>query len=731
MKAFPLLLLLTMLFTFSLADDINLDETGWPKEVKFKKGIVTIYQPQIEEFKDDKIQARAAFSATPKGKQAIFGAMWFSSRVQTDTDERLVRFDNIVIEDFKFPEGDDGQVKKLRRALSERLTGLGMIMSLDRFIAELEILKKEWSGQSDQFKHDPPDIYFETTPAVLVYIDGDPILKDVENTSVEYVVNTPYFLVHEKSSKKYYLKGGKWWYTSNNVIAGWKSIDKPPKDIRKMADKAFEGQETEMDSLANELKEPPKVIVSTKPAELIQTDGKPEMKPVKGTDLLFLTNSESDILMDINSQQYYILISGRWYRSKQLDTNTWEFVDPKKLPEEFKKIPPDSDIADVLYNVPGTEQSREAILQNSIPQTAEIDRKTAKVEVSYDGDPEFKKIESTSISYAVNSDKTVLLIDGKYYCVDEGVWFVAPKATGNWEVCVEVPEEVKDIPPSSPAYNVKYVYVYDYTPEVVYVAYTPGYYGSYVYGGTVIYGTGYWYRPWYHHYYYPRPVTFGFGVHYNPWTGWGFSFGVSYGWLSFGWHSHGHYGWWGPAGYRYGYRHGYYHGYRHGYYHGARAGYRAGYHAGRYNNIYRTRPTGVVRTGTPHPSTRPVSRPSTRPSTKPSTRPVTKPTTRPAQKGKPTTRPANPSVGGKPSDRSARPKTKDNNVYTDKSGNIYRRDKSGSWQQRQNGQWNRVGTTQQNRSKAQPNLNRQYQSRQRGATRTNAYRNRAGGMRRR
>ena len=74
----------------------------------------------------------------------------------------------------------------------------------------------------------------------------------------------------------------------------------------------------------------------------------------------------------------------------------------------------------------------------------------------------------------------------------------------------------------------KYVYVYDSTPSVVYVGYTPGYVGCYPWGPTVVWGTGYAYRPWYGAYYYPRPVTWGIGVSYNPWTGWSMGFGWSW-----------------------------------------------------------------------------------------------------------------------------------------------------------------------------------------------------------
>ncbi len=95
-------------------------------------------------------------------------------------------------------------------------------------------------------------------------------------------------------------------------------------------------------------------------------------------------------------------------------------------------------------------------------------------------------------------------------------------------------------------YNVKYVYIYDTTPDVVYVGYTPGYTGCYVYGSTVVYGTGYYYSGWHGTHYYARPATYGFAVRYNPWTGWSVGFGMTFGaptsWYSF-------HGYWGPRYY--------------------------------------------------------------------------------------------------------------------------------------------------------------------------------------
>ncbi len=158
------------------------------------------------------------------------------------------------------------------------------------------------------------------------------------------------------------------------------------------------------------------------------------------------------------------------------------------------------------------------------------------------------------MGYAVNASTAVIRVRGLFYDCDRGVWFVGPTPSGPWAVCDAVPPAIYTIPPRYPVYYTRYVRVYSYTPDVVYVGYTPGYTGSYVYGGTVIYGTGYYYRPWYRHYYYPRPWTWGFGFHYNPWTGWSLGYSTGW-WRPRGWFAYNNWGrvregWWGPVGYR-------------------------------------------------------------------------------------------------------------------------------------------------------------------------------------
>jgi len=723
MKKLFLVIIVSLISIPSIFAD---EETGfqWPKEIIKKKTTVTLYQPQYDSFKNNILEGRMALSVTKKGEEPVFGALWFKARLATDLEERTAVIERITIEKIYFPGVEDtAKIEKLSGLLKEEIESWDVVMSLDRLMASLEQVE-DLKSLSANLNNTPPDIYFRIEPSALVSIDGEPKLKEIEGASFEYVVNTPFFIVKD-SKNKYYIKGGKFWYVSSNVSSAYKHTEKVPADIEKFAADNIQNQDQdkEIDSVSMNITEAPELIVVTKPSELVSTDGEPDYASIEGTTLLYVANSTDDIIMDINSQNHYVLIAGRWYYSKSLNDGDWKFAEPEDLPEDFNKIPEDSDMANVRPSIPGTPEAENALLEQAIPQTATVDRKTAKVEVQWDGDPKFEKIEGTDVSVAKNTDKTVLLIQNKYYCVDDAIWFVADKPTGPWVVSDVRPDEVDQIPPESEAYNVKYVYIYESTPEVVYVGYLPGYNYSYVYGGCVVYGTGYYYRPWYGAYYYPRPVTFGFGVHWNPWTGGGFSVGFSYGWVGWGFHPYRR-AYWGPRGYHRGYRHGYSRGYRHGYNRGYARGARAGYAAGsRNSNVYKNRSNGVK-----------------------------------------TSNRASVGQGNRNLNNKTRPSTKPNNVYADKKGNVYQRDKGGNWENKNNKSTRQpsqqpsqkpsqkpaqqpqnkpsTGQTQQNRkgssgmsSQQKQNLNRSHQNRSTGTQNYNRARSsgysggsRGGGM---
>jgi len=681
-QLFLIAILFTGLWTSfsSFAQNTTGDNT-WPREVKTNKGVVVIYQPQVETLTDLLLEARTAIAVTPKGEnKPVFGAAWFTSQISTERDTRMVSLTNIKVTAIKFPGANEEDKQALVKVLEKKIPKWTISLSLDRLITSLDYHPDD--GTMDQFNNQPPEIIYAEEPSILVVLDGDPIFKDLTNgPGYLEIINTPFFLVSDATKKTFYLYGGDTWYTSHNLDGEWGVSNKVPYVLANLVQQAEKEKSSEPE---NAVSGPVKVFLRTHPAELIQAKGKSKFSPVKNTNLLYMTNSEDDILMDIGTQQYYVLISGRWYHSSSLTGNNWIYAPQDQLPEDFAKIPAKSEIGNVRANVAGTPESRESILDNTIPQTAEIDRNKATVEVSYDGNPQFERIKGTDMEYAVNTDKSVMKINNRYYCCNDAVWFVSNGSYGPWRVCVDVPNVVQDIPPEYPIYNVKYVHIYQYTPQVVYVGYTPAYLGSYVHHGTVIYGTGYNYRPWYRYNYYARPITYGFGVHYHPYTGWGFSYGVRHGWFHTGYGyrtvNYARGGWWGPGGYATGYRYGYGIGFHYGYSAGWSSGARAVYwesnrkaYNTRSENIYKDGVTGVISTRSSH------------------------------RRGSTTNR--NMIDAQKQVSRSSVEVPRQNNVYTDENGQVYRRTNNG-WQKRDNNRWTSSGTPSNQGSQTGNNGNR-------------------------
>ena len=710
----------TLSFLLLLPAAPGLFAADWPREIDSPQGTITIYQPQIDSYKGNSMSARSAISVTPHGgSEPVFGAVWLECRVNTDRPTRTVRLEDVKVRQIKFPEGKDEETGAIAATLEEEIPRLDLTFSLDELLEGLDTAQKEQES-ANELDVTPPRIVVRDHPAVLVLIDGEPVFIDVEGTGLRRVANTPFFLVQDNGTGQLFLKGGDLWYHAADIAGPWQTTGTPPAEAvalsEKTASEAQAGEDTKGASVPASTGRIPEIVVSTVPAELIASDGPLRMSPVNGTGLLYAANTASKLFLVIASQEYYILISGRWYAAKRLD-GTWSYVASDRLPADFANIPPGSERDDVLANVAGTVPAKEAVLDAQIPQTAEVDRMQATSSAEYDGAPQFERIENTEMAYAVNASSPIIEVRGRYYNCDRGVWFEGATPTGPWGVCVAVPPVIYTIPPRSSVYYVRYVRVYSYTPSVVYVGYTSGYTGCYVYGGSVVYGTGYAYRPWFRHYYYPRPWTWGFGVHYDPWTGW--SLGYSGGWWRpRGWIAYNNWGivragWWGPVGYRPIYR--------------AAAGpvYREGFHpvyrpllperGGRGPAYGSTRSTGPVRTSTVY------DRWSTG-----VTRPAAGDRPRPAMDMQRGANPASRQPQG--TDRPAMRRTprnsgRPNDVYATPEGNIMRQTPRG-WQQRDRNTWKNAGN-----APEASGVDRDSRVRQRGADRSSSFRKPAGGAR--
>ncbi|MBR5624180.1 hypothetical protein IKW72_04145 [bacterium] len=539
--------------------------SDWPCEVKTGDAVFQIFEPSVELFADNNLRLRSAV-AIQKTKESeaepVYGAVWLTALSSNDTVNRKVTCDSLRVTKFKCPDEEDQEVA-YAAALQSELSKVDMVLNLD-YVLNLEKEEAYQTRNEGELKNDPPKILCVTNATVLVQIDGAPVMRNLDSEGkFEAVANTPYCLVFDTQRKCYYLKGSTYWLTAPTLQSAFTPASGVPDAVKEYGS-SLELSDEEKESFNDVLKNGfPQIIVATEPTELICIDGTPVYKNVEGTDIMYAENTENDLFYCATDSRLYVLLSGRWYG--HVKDSEWEYIPPDKLPSGFYKMTKENGKESALTSIKGTKEAKEAVEEAYVPQTVKVARKAEEVpEVVYDGTPQFKEIpEAYPVAYAVNTPHDVIRVNDRYYLCENAVWYESLDPLTGWKVCINVPGVIYTIPPAYPVYHVRYVRVYNYTPDYVYVGYYPGYVGCYVNNGVIVYGTGYRYAPWIGTYYYPWPATFGFGVSYSLGFGWGFniSWGAPMGWVGFGfcwsnyrwgWNHHphwygGHGHWWGPG----------------------------------------------------------------------------------------------------------------------------------------------------------------------------------------
>jgi len=520
----------------ALAQSAGAPSAPWPRAAQLSGGAaMLVYQPQVDAWDGNQMQLRAAVSVKPAGSQAqVFGVVLATARTAVDRAARTVLMNDIEITKIDFPSLPD-HGDSYGAELKTKAIGSVRTLSLDKVEASL----KASGVKTPTFpvQNDPPRIIASTSPAILVPIDGAAAIRPLPDDSrFRRVINTRALILQSGGGDTFYLHVYDGWLSAQTLEGPWQVARSTPFGIDSVAKKlAASGLVDLLDGGPTANPKPslakgvPTIYTSNVPTELIVFKGQPNYVPIVGT-LLWASNTGADVFIDSASNSTYLLLSGRWFRSVGMN-GPWTFVASNALPPDFARIPTSSPAGIVLASVAGTPQAKEAVIANSIPQTATVPlRGGPSFLPSFDGAPQFQPVVGTPLLAATNGSVPVIQVNPRsYYAVSSGVWFTAESIAGPWVVAVTIPEVIYTIPTSSMLHFVTYVRVYGSTPDVVYVGYTPGYLGTVVEPyGTVVYGTGYVYPTYVSNVWYPPPYTYGVAAVpvYNPALGFTFGFAV-------------------------------------------------------------------------------------------------------------------------------------------------------------------------------------------------------------
>jgi hypothetical protein len=494
---------------------------GWPRE-RYQNGArLIIYQPQVDDWKDfQQLTWRMAISLTPKSGKEVVGVVEMKGNTDVDNVAKVAIITSPQVTGTYFPSLDKASAEKMEQ-LFKTFVPSTFSISLHSLIASTP--KKE-APAGAQLNNDPPKIFVGYRPSILLSVNGEPVLSEVPNTNLKFVVNTQWPLFFDSGNSTYYLAVGQQWLTSNGLEGQWSATTKLPPEMSKVPqDKQWSALKKFIPPPAKSGGVTPAVFYSDKPAEVILFDGQPTYAQIPDTQLEYATNTNSVVFVYKPTQQFYYLTAGRWFSANDLQ-GPWTYATPD-LPPDFAKIPHSSPASGILATVPGTEEAKDAVLLAQVPTTMTVNAKAAasKVKVDYAGNPKFEPIKGTSMEYATNTTDKVIKVRDVYYLCLQGVWFMSPNPAGPWTTCTSVPQELYTIPSSSPVYNVTYVSQTANPDGTVTSNYTAGYLGTFILGaatGAILAdGSGYWWPPYCGGgYYYPYPATYcgaywGYGYH--------------------------------------------------------------------------------------------------------------------------------------------------------------------------------------------------------------------------
>ncbi len=292
--------------------------------------------------------------------------MWLTARTETDKEAREVVLDRLTIDRASFPTAKDQEARYLALARKVAPT-TSLVASLNQLEAALALTEAgRTPGVSQPVDNDPPEILFAFQPTILVLIDGQPVLKPSGVAGVERVINTRAVLLKRQGA--FYLSRNGKWATAASLDGAWTAAATPPAAVTQAAAKLAPAKPAATEAqprpeLAAALPGA-RIVVRTRPAELITVQGDPTFAPIPGTSLKYVSNTPTDVLID-GSGGWYVLIAGRWFTAGS-SKGPWRWVDPKTLPADFAKIPSDGPKGAVLASIPGTPEARESLVANAV-----------------------------------------------------------------------------------------------------------------------------------------------------------------------------------------------------------------------------------------------------------------------------------------------------------------------------------------------------------------------------
>src|SRR5205807_2546057 len=134
------------------------DDGGWPRQINSGGTVITIYQPQLENWSGNQLTGRAAVAVqTAAGATPTYGVIWFSARTEVDREAGTVTLDSCQITKSSLPSAT-GVGPDYVQLIHQNFGNVARTMPIEQLEAHLAVTQVENQQRRQPLRNDPPRI---------------------------------------------------------------------------------------------------------------------------------------------------------------------------------------------------------------------------------------------------------------------------------------------------------------------------------------------------------------------------------------------------------------------------------------------------------------------------------------------------------------------------------------------------------------------------------------------
>ena len=148
-------------------------------------------------------------------------------------DDHTVFLSDPQVTSISFPSLDPATTAQMKNLMKTFLNPAAtMTISLDRLVASVK--KGQTPPPVASVKNDPPKIFISMKPAILLLVNGAPVMAPITNSNLQFIVNANWPVFVEQGGSNYYLFDGKGWLIANSLQGTWTPTNQLPKQMSKV-----------------------------------------------------------------------------------------------------------------------------------------------------------------------------------------------------------------------------------------------------------------------------------------------------------------------------------------------------------------------------------------------------------------------------------------------------------------------------------------------------------------